>query len=148
MRRGTMRSWMPVLGLLVISAGGCGDDETAPTGHSSPEAAVLVINGESFAQNETIALATGELVNVEVQLLDEHGDVILDIEDEHFVKLDFTPVGLGTTVDVPDHHFQKILTTQAAPGTGTINVGYGHDADADERSFGPFNVTVGEPVPE
>jgi hypothetical protein len=36
----------------------------------------------------------------------------------------------------PDHHFRHAVEATAAVGTaGDVDVGYGHDAAADEHSF-------------
>jgi hypothetical protein len=70
------------------------------------------------------------------------GDHIHDLEDGHFSSLTFSPAGLATIAAVAGEPFMVDVTPQAAPGAGNVTVGYGHDAAADEDSFGPFAVTV------
>jgi hypothetical protein len=43
---------------------------------------------------------------------------------------------------VDGENFQKDVTAQADPATGTVMVGYGHDEQADELEFGPYDVSV------
>ena len=44
-----------------------------------------------------------------------------------------------------DNHYAFDVTAQAGAGTGTVLVGWGHEAAADDLSFGPFPVTVAVP---
>lgn len=141
MRLGTMLGSVAVLALAAMGAG-CGDDEVVQPGHSSPVAARLVVNGVEIDAGETLTLAVGVPVEVEVRFLDKHGDVIDGIEDDHHAKLNFTPEdGLATSADIVGHNFRKTVTAVGA-GAGELRVGYGHDADAAEQSFGTFTVTV------
>jgi hypothetical protein len=143
MRLGTMLGSMAVLAL-AATATGCGDNEVEPPGHSSPVAARLVVNGVEIDDGGTLTLTTGAAVEIEVRLLDVHGDVVEGIEDDHHVKLNFDPAELATSADVVGHNFRKTVTAQAGEG-GTLSVGYGHDADASEKSFGTFYVEVVAP---
>ena len=137
MPRSAFRCTTLLLAALAFAA--CGDDETAPEEGHTPVNAALFVNGVDVG--DVLVLAPGEPVRVEVRFLNDQGEVITGIEDEHFAGLTFTPATLATVADVADHHFQKDVTGQAA-GTGSVRVGYGHDEAADELDFGPFEVTV------
>ena len=129
--------------LTAIAFAGCGDDETAPEEGHIPDAAALFVNGTDVSDG--LVIPAGGTVRVEVRFIHE-GEFITDIESEHHAGLTFTPPTLATIASVTDHSFQKDVTGQSAPGTGTVNVGYGHDEAADELSFGPFDVSVVAPV--
>jgi hypothetical protein len=137
MTRSVPRSTAILLAVLAFAA--CGDDETAPEEGHTPDDAALFVNGTDVSDG--LILPAGEVVRVEVRFLHE-GEVVTGIEDEHHAGLNFTPGTLATVASVADHNFQKDVTGQAAPGAGTVTVGYGHDEVADELSFGPFDVTV------
>ena len=121
--------------IMVVSCG----DETAPDEGHHPHSARLFVGAIDVTSN--FSLATTTTVVVEVRFYNEAGDLITGIESDHFASLTFTPGALATVTDVVDNNFHKSVTA-GAPGTGTVMVGYGHDAAADEESFGPFNVTV------
>jgi hypothetical protein len=137
MTRSVFRCTSLLLAALAFAA--CGDDETAPEEGHTPVDAALFVDGVDVG--DVLVLPPGEPVRVEVRFLNDEGEVITGIEDEHFAGLTFTPATLATVADVADHHFQKDVTGQAA-GTGSVRVGYGHDEAADELDFGPFDVTV------
>ena len=65
-----------------------------------------------------------------------------DIESDHYASLTFAPGTPGTVRAVAGKRFTLDVTTQNAAGTGSVTVGFGHDVQADEASFGPFAVTV------
>ena len=138
MTRSAFRCMTLLLAALAFAA--CGDDETGPEDGHTPAEAALFVNGVNMSDD--LVLVAGEPVRVEVRFLNDEGDEITGIEDEHFAGLTFTPATLATVADVADHHFQKDVTGQAQPGTGSVRVGYGHDEAADELEFGPFDVTV------
>jgi hypothetical protein len=138
MTRSAFRCTSLLLAALALAA--CGDDETGPEEGHTPVNAALFVNGVNMSDD--LVLAAGEPVRVEVRFLNDEGEEITGIEDEHFASLTFTPATLATVADVADHHFQKDVTGQAEPGAGNVRVGYGHDEAADELTFGPFDVTV------
>ena len=125
--------------LAVAALGACSSDETGPDVHT-PTTVKLFVNGVDETAN--LSLPSGATTLVVVKFYDQHGDEMTTIETEHFSTLTFTPVALATPADVSGHHFQHNVTAQATAGTGTVMVGFGHDAMADEDSFGPFPVTV------
>jgi hypothetical protein len=137
MTRSVFRCTSLLLAALAFAA--CGDDETAPEEGHTPVDAALFVDGVDVG--DVLVLPPGEPVRVEVRFLNDEGEVITGIEDEHFAGLTFTPATLATVADVADHHFQKDVTGQAA-GTGSVRVGYGHDEAADELDLGAFDVTV------
>ena len=138
MTRFTLRSTTALLAALAFAA--CDDDETGPEEGHTPVGAALFVDGVD--RSDELLLPAGGTVRVEVRFLDDEGEVITGIEDEHHAGLTLTPATLGTVASVTDQNFQKDVTAQATPGTGTVMVGYGHEDDADELSFGPFDVTV------
>ena len=138
MTRSAFRCTTLLLAALAFAA--CGEDETGPEEGHTPETATLFIDG--VAVTDGLILPAGEQVRVEVRFLDEHGEVITGIEDEHFASLTFTPATLATVAGVADHHFQHDVTAQAGAGTGSVVVGYGHDEAADELEFPAIDVTV------
>lgn len=123
--------------LAMLTAAACGSDEVTG-GHTPVDVAVFVAGAEVDA----LHLTAGQTTTVEVRFLDDHGDVIADIEDHHFAALTFTPAALATTAYATGRHFVLEVTAQATAGTGTVAVGYGHDEDADELTFGPIDVVV------
>jgi len=143
LRTAARRLVLPVLALAVTLAA-CGDDPAAPAeaGHT-PASVKLFVNDVDVTAN--LVLAAGAVTRVEVRYYAADGDLITGIEDHHHTALVFTPPTLATTADVADHNFQQDVTAQGSAGTGTVMVGYGHDAAADELTFGPFPVTVAVP---
>jgi hypothetical protein len=127
---------------LLLTAGllaGCGSEEM--TGHDhTPATAALFVGGVDVTDDLT--LAAGQVTEVEVRFFAADGDEIVGIEDEHYSSLVFSPGSLATAVYATGRHFLLEVTAQASAGTGTVTVGYGHDAAADELTFGPFDVTV------
>ena len=63
------------------------------------------------------------------------------MEDEHFGGLGFSPATLATVTRDPDHKY-RFTVTGLTVGTGTAQVRYGHDEQADETTFDPVAVTV------
>jgi hypothetical protein len=119
---------------------GCGGDETAAPHDHTPASAKLFVNDVDVTAN--LVLPAGAVTRVVVRFYHDDGDEITGTEAEHFAALTFTAGTLATPAEVVDHHFEFDVTAQAAAGTGTVLVGWGHDAAADDLSFGPFPVTV------
>lgn len=135
----TRMALLPVA-VLALVLGGCNSDEAAAPANHTPASAKLFVNDVDMTAN--LVLPAGAVTQVEVRYYAMDGDPILGIEAQHFAGLTFTPDTLATPAAVVDQHFFFDVTAQAAPGTGTVMVGYGHDVAADELSFGPFPVTV------
>jgi hypothetical protein len=126
--------------LLAGAIAACGDDETAPEEHHTPASARVFV-GEADA-SENLVLTSGESLRVEIRFYDDEDEEITGIADEHFASLTFTPETLAEVADVNGEHFQKEVTGGSGPVSGTYTIGYGHDADADELTFGPFGASL------
>jgi len=130
----------PMLGL-ALALGACNSDQAAAPAHDhTPASAKLFVNDVDETAN--LALTAGASTRVVVKFYAADGDEITGIEADHFASMIFTPGALATPVEDPAAHFEFDVTAQATAGTGTVVVGWGHDAAADELSFGPFDVTV------
>ena len=139
--RATARLMAVPMLALVLALGACNSDEAAAPAHThTPASARLFVNDVDETANLTLAADASTRVVVKFYAAD--GDVITGIEADHFASLTFTPGTLATAVEDAAAHFEFDVTGQAAPGTGTVVVGWGHDAAADDLSFGPFDVTV------
>ena len=122
----------------VVLLAACDSTESnAPHGHD-PVAARLFVNGTEITP--TVALAGGSTVRVEVRLYDDEDAEITGLVTDHFTALSFSPGALATVQAVAGNSFAWDVTADSAGGTGTLSVGYGHDAAADEKVFGPFAV--------
>ena len=55
--------------------------------------------------------------------------------------LTFSPTSLATATRLADHHFQFDVTAQNV-GSGTLQVSFGHDDTADEKTFSSSNLNV------
>jgi hypothetical protein len=126
--------------LIALTLAACGSNEPPPEEGHTPANAALFVGDVNVSA--ALVLPAGETVRVEVRFLDDQGDVITGIEGDHHTKLTFTPAALATTASVDGQNFQKDVTAQADPATGTLTVGYGHDEAADELEFAPYDVTV------
>lgn len=123
-----------------LALAGCGGDETGPEEGHTPADAQLFVDDADVTSG--LVLLAGETVRVEVRFLNDEGEVITGIEDEHHTALTFAPEDLATTATVDGANFQKDVTASPTPGTGFVTIGYGHDEAADELEFGPVPVTV------
>lgn len=145
--RTTPRSLLTALAPLALAAatllGACGEGE-APTEHShTPASAKLFVNDVDVSAD--LLLEAGTVTRVEVRFYHDDGDEILGTELDHYAALNFTPGTLATPVMLVDNHYAFDVTAQAGAGTGTVLVGWGHEAVADDLSFGPFPVTIAVP---
>jgi hypothetical protein len=86
-----------------------------------------------------------QTVRIRLSFLNASGENLDDVASTHFADLTFDPTSLATVTRVTDAHYQFDVTG-GTPGTGTVQVGYGHDELADEHSFTPVAVTV-NPAP-
>jgi hypothetical protein len=124
--------------ILVVTA--CGSDETAPPAddHTPVSYTVLI---DDVAATAPYTFTAGEPVRVRLRFLNAASEDLDDIESTHFAGLTFSPGTLATVTPVSDHHYQFDVTG-GAPGSGTMQVGYGHDDLADETTFPAANVVV------
>lgn len=130
---------LPIALVAALVLPACGD-ETAPEEEHVPVDATLFVGGTDVTSGVTIG--AGQTMRIEVRFLADDGDVIAGLEDEHFASLTFSPAALATVAAVTGEPFMFDVTAQATAGTGTVSVGFGHDEEADEDTFGPFDVTV------
>jgi hypothetical protein len=130
-----------LLGAVVLGA--CSEDEAAAPHDHTPASAKLFVNDVDVSAN--LLLEAGAVTRVEVRFYHDDGDEILGTELDHFAALNFTPGALATPVMVVDNHYAFDVTAQAGAAAGTVLVGWGHEAAADDLSFGPFPVTVAVP---
>jgi hypothetical protein len=125
---------------LAASLVACSDDETGPEETHTPARAAVFVDGADVSEN--LLLPAGEAVRVEVRFYNDEDELITGIDDDHFASIDFTPDDFAAVAAVPGENFQKDVTGGAAVGTATYLVGYGHDEEADDLQFGPFDATV------
>ena len=130
-------SRMSLAGALLLAA--CGGDETAPVESHTPQTYNLIVN--DVPQTSPYVLPAGGTSRVQIKFFNKDGDDLDDVEAEHFGRLTFSPTSLATATRLADHHFQFDVTAPNA-GSGTLQVGFGHDDTADEKIFSPVNVNV------
>ena len=128
----------------ILGLAACGDSETAPTADDhTPVSYTVLLDGTAVTAPYT--LTEGQTVRVRLEFLNAAGENLDAVESEHFARVTFTPPSLATVAPVADHHFQFDVTGAAA-ATGTLEVGFGHDALADETTFPAVAVSV-QPAP-
>jgi hypothetical protein len=131
-------SRLSLVGALLLAAA-CGSDETAPAEDHTPATYNLIV--DDVPQAAPYALTAGQTSRVQIKFFNAAGEDLDDVEADHFAGLTFNPIALGTATRLADHHFQFDVTAPSA-GSGTLQVGYGHDDAADEKTFNPVAVTV------
>jgi hypothetical protein len=119
-------------GALVI---GCGDSEAPAEDHTPVTFSVTVNN--VVVTDDTVRLTTGGGIDtVHISFFNAANEDLDHAEAEHFSLLTFTPAANITATMDPDHHFRHGVVTTAAAGTaGDLDIGFGHDALADENTF-------------
>jgi hypothetical protein len=88
-----------------------------------------------------LTLAGGQTVRVRLKFFNAADEDLDDVESGHFGGLAFEPASLATVARVAGHNYQFDVTG-GTPGSGTVQVSYGHDEEADEHTFEPVAVTV------
>lgn len=137
-------------GLLLFAAflaTACSDNEAPPNEDHTPFSYSIQVNDVPVSTPYTFV--AGQTVRVRIKFFNAAQDDLDEVEDSHFGGLTFNPASLATVVRVADRNYQFDVTGGTA-GTGTLRVGYGHEATADERTFEPAAVTVtagGGPAP-
>jgi hypothetical protein len=130
-------------GSTMMLATACGGDEAqAPETHTPVSYTVLV---DSVPTSPPFTLTEGQTVTVQLKFLNAADEDLDAIEGEHFAGLTFAPTSLTTVARVPGHNY-RFEVTGATPGTGTVQVSFGHDSLADETTFPPVAATV-QPAP-
>ena len=125
---------------LVLAAAGCGNDETAPSSDQhTPVSYTLLINGNE--RTPPFTFVAGQTVRVRLKFVNSQGEDLDEVETEHFAGLTFDPGSLATATRLTTNHYQFDVTGQA-PGSGTLQVSFGHDELADEHTFPEAAVTV------
>jgi hypothetical protein len=126
------------LGVLLLSVA-CGSDETAPVESHTPSTYNLIVN--DVPQTAPYVLTAGETSRIQIKFFNAAGDDLDDVEAEHFGRLTFGPTSLATATRLADHHFQFDVTAPNV-GSGTLQVSFGHDDTANEKTFSPVTVNV------
>jgi hypothetical protein len=125
------------LGLLAAGSllSACNSDEATGAENHTPVRLDLAVNGTAMP-DDTLRLHTGQTDTVRITFWNSDDENLDVAEDEHYSALTFAPAtGLGVTLDTT-HHFRHSVVVTAAGGTkGSVDLGYGHDALADEESF-------------
>jgi hypothetical protein len=117
----------------------CGGDETQATEDHTPVTFTILVDGTEASP--PLTLTPGQTVRVRLKFFNAADEDLDDVEAEHFGGLTFDPSSLASVVRVSDHNYQFDVTG-GTPGTGTVQVSYGHDEGADEHTFKLVAVTV------
>jgi len=113
----------------------CGGDETQPTEDHTPARYNLLVDGQDVS---ALTFTEGEIVRVQIKFFNQAGDDLDDVESSHFGGLAFNPTSLAASVNrVPGHNYQFDVTA-GTPGTGTLQVSYGHEDPPDETTLMPL----------
>jgi hypothetical protein len=144
--RTTVRSllrFMPAaLGAAAIGA--CGGDEVTSITDHTPVTYNLLVN--DVAVSEPYTFTAGQTVRVRIKFFNAEQQDLDPAEGEHFGGLTFNPTSLATVTRVTGHNYQ-LDVSGGTPATGSIEVSFGHDAQADETTFPPADVTVAATSP-
>jgi hypothetical protein len=119
-------------GAALMLGAACNDNESPPADDHTPVTYSVLINGTAATAPYTFT--EGQTARVQLKFFNAASEDLDDVESDHFAALSFSPAVLAVVEPVTDHHFQFDVTGNAA-GTGTIQIGFGHDALADEHSF-------------
>ena len=114
---------------------GCSNSEAPAEDHTPVTFSVTVNN--ILVADDTVRLNTGGGVDtVHISFFNVSNENLDPAEAEHYSLLTFTPAANITATMDPNQHFRHGVVTTAVAGTvGTLDIGYGHDAPADEHSF-------------
>jgi hypothetical protein len=134
----------PLCGLAIASvllvATSCGGNETAPPAEDhTPVSYTVFIN--DIQATAPVTFIQGETVRVRLKFLNAASEDLDAVESSHFAGLTFVSASLATVTRVTDHHYQFDVTGGAA-GSGTVQVGFGHDELANQTTFSPVDVFV------
>lgn len=117
----------------------CGGEETQGTEDHTPVTYTLFVDG--VETTPPLTLTEGQTVRVRLKFFNAADEDLDDVEAEHFGGLTFDPASLASVARVSGHNYQFDLTG-GTPGTGTVQVSYGHDEAADEHTFKLIAATV------
>jgi hypothetical protein len=124
------------LGVCAILSSACDDSkEPVAAEDHSPVRVTFAVNGAAMT-TDTLFLPAGQTVTVRATFYNAADDNLDDVETEHFSLLTFIPAGLATATIDAAHHYTHTVQVQGAAGTvGDVDIGYGHDALADEHTL-------------
>lgn len=129
-------------GIAGLGLAACDSSEPVAAEDHDPVSVTLAVDGVTNPDGK-LHLPAGQTVTVRATFLNAEGDNLDDVEDEHFSLLTFTPTTIAdATPDAVAHFSHDVVVNAAATTTGTVMVGFGHDALADEHSLGPIDVVV------
>jgi hypothetical protein len=117
----------------------CGGDETQATEDHTPVSYTVLVDGTEASL--PLTLTEGQTVRVQLKFVNAADEDLDDVEAKHFGGLAFEPASLATVARLTDHHY-RFDVTGGTPGSGTVQVSYGHDEQTDETSFDPVAATV------
>ena len=138
--RALLRLTPAALGVVVLAA--CGDTEAPTLTDHTAVTYDLMVNGVEVSVPYTFA--AGQTARVRIKFFNAEQQDLDLVEGEHFGGLTFNPTSLATVSRVTGHNYQFDVTGGTG-GTGTLQVGYGHDELADEVTLDPAAVTVTGP---
>lgn len=121
-----------ILGGAIVAA--CNSDESTGNSKHLPNRATLVVNGSPM-NDDTLRIPFNTPAAVRILFYDNNHNLD-DVELDHYSGLTFSPsTGMTVTPDAA-HPYRHSVTATAAPGTiGGLDVGFGHDAAADEKTL-------------
>lgn len=133
-----LRALLPLAALATVVTA-CSDNEAPPDEDHTPRSYTIQVNDLLVSQPYTFA--SGQTVRVRIKFFNAAQHDLDDVESSHFGGLTFNPASRATAIRLADHHYQFDVTG-GAPGSGTLQVSYGHSEQADEHTFEPAAITV------
>jgi hypothetical protein len=130
---------------LAFTLAACSSNEAPAENHPEPESAKLFNATTHTELPQPYVLPTGVTTRVDVHYYGADGaDITSELIADHYSSLTFTPTSFATVASVTGARFVHDVTVDAAAGgTSELQIGWGHDTLADERSFGPYPVSAG-----
>jgi hypothetical protein len=139
MNRSTLAAAALLAGALTLA---CDSSESTAAEDHTPVRVELAVNGTAMT-TDTLFLPAGQTVTVRVTFFNAADDNLDDVEGEHYSLLTFNPGTLATATADAAHHYSHSVVVQAAAATiGTVDIGFGHDALADENTLSGVPVKV------
>jgi hypothetical protein len=135
---------LPAAGSTIMLAVACNSDETQAAEDHTPASYTVLI--DSVPTSPPFSFTQGQTVTVQLKFLNAANEDLDDVEAEHFGGLTFDPTPLATVARVAGHNY-RFLVTGGTPGTGTVQVSFGHDALANQTTFPPVAATTVQPAP-
>lgn len=117
----------------------CSDNEAPPTEDHTPVSYSIVVNEVPVTAPYTFV--SGQTDRVRIKFFNAAQEDLDDVESSHSGGFTFSPASRASAVRLADHHYQFDVTG-GAPGSGTLQVSYGHDEGADEVTFEAAPITV------